>query len=1053
MSGIIASVPFLRQVRLQDFLLYEDEAILFPRGVTIVTGRNGAGKSLLIDGIRLGLGMDPRSVRMDSLGAYVRSGCQQAQIEITLSNPIVGGERFITSIEPKFAMLLNQDSVTIRRTISKSGRSKFFIKSQSERWTQLSPDQAILLISALAKVGIDPQDPLAFVPADDFNVFVQENPNDRFRMLVEKLGLQTAERQYLEAQKKIKSKLEDTQKYEKELEVANITLSQLKERYDLWKTKERLEKRITNLQCEMEWIPVRQAQERVSTLEKSVEKLQTEITEREEDITQSSEDESVAAINLDQQREIVAKFTKDLEIVKNQQNATQTQITTKHEQIQNNKKRISIIENKLQKNYEDSKKIRTKLKTAREASPDNQLRSLEEEKMRIDRELNSLEEERKTLRIKTEKYFETKIQIHLNKHKELRLSENTLVKKLKQSRKRKDKFSKKQTIPWNQDILEFRRRIRELELDDRVYGPLGSECSIDHNNEPWRKAISTALSNLLMDFIALDKEAFDALVELRNSEGFEISIGYIEGMDLLEFPKELEEDDHVHCYITDVLTAPPFLKAYIARWGGEHILTQELDQKTAQELAGTFSGLKFVSYSGSIFSATQDSYRYSISGKTRSNLLGYQFDGIGQDSDPNIATLEKSLQEVREEGNLAKKTYENLSHKDPEYQKLLNRQETLTKEIGVKEREVKAFEVSMDKINISPLTERLQERLRSHNQEEISQKGELRALENQIEEIQSNIADLEISIAPLKKKIRQLELGKVKRQKIIEDAIRFHQKTQEEKSRVTDNLEELRDTLYRETDTLKEVKVTAITLEKKVKKKVPKAPKKIRSKVVVSELLEELETDLTDLNKKKLSSTDEKNFEKHLNFTKGISNQLTKRKNELQRLQSELEHWKSCWIDVFNAKLQTVQAIFDEILQSVGGRGRIEVIGQEKPEKGETFVWVSFGDQEERSLGRQSSGERQAGLVALIIALQSQSISPISTIDEFDRGLDAANKARLVSIIPRMIESTSQLLGEDRIVAQQFLIICPEIEDIPDGVNFLTVVRSGDLSQLEAVPV
>ncbi|MHA2369821.1 MAG: ATP-binding protein, partial [Candidatus Hodarchaeales archaeon] len=177
-----------------------DETVLFPRGVTIVTGRNGAGKSLLIDGIRLGLGMDPRSVRMDSLGAYVREGCQQAQIEITLSNPIEGGERFISSGDPSFDVFFNQDSITMRRSITKSGKSEFSIKAPNGRWARLNSDRVVLLVSALAKIGIDPQDPLAFVPADDFNVFIQENPADRFRTLVEKLGLQTAEKQYLEAQ-------------------------------------------------------------------------------------------------------------------------------------------------------------------------------------------------------------------------------------------------------------------------------------------------------------------------------------------------------------------------------------------------------------------------------------------------------------------------------------------------------------------------------------------------------------------------------------------------------------------------------------------------------------------------------------------------------------------------------------------------------------------------------------------------------------------------------------------------------------------------------------
>ncbi|MHA2230951.1 MAG: AAA family ATPase [Candidatus Hodarchaeales archaeon] len=1047
--SILAEIPFLRSISLRDFLLYEDETVVFPRGVTIVTGRNGAGKSLLIDGIRLGLGMDPRSVRMDSLGAYVREGCQTAQIEITMSNPIESGDRFISSGDPAFDSFLNQDSITIRRSISKSGKSEFSIKAPGGRWSKLDADKVEMVKSALARIGIDPQDPLAFVPADDFSVFIQENPSDKFRTLIEKLGLQTAEKQYLEAQERIDSKLQDTQKYEKELEVAKITLSQLKDRYDLWKTQERLEERIKNLQAEFGWIPVRQSQEKVQNLNKSIEKLKEEIQEREKDITQTSEDESDAAVNLDQQRAIVTKFTKDLEKSQRQLSEIHTQMKTKQEQIERNKKRTQSIEKELHSIDVEVDKIRNELKKARDMSADSRIRSLDEEKKKIDQELARLEERRKKSKNKAEKYFDTKIQVHLDKHKGLRLKEELLAKDLKNLRKKREKKAKrKKASPWNQDVIEFRRRVKELGFGERVIGPLGAECDIDEKNESWRRAIAIALSDIMMDFVAFDKEAYDAIFELRTSEGYDIPIGYIENGSFQNLPKKLEEWEGTHCYAIERLVAPQRLKAYAAMWGGQAVLTDEVDQSAAQQLATRFKGIDFVSVSGERFSARDGSFRDSKDVKSRTRLLGQPLEDLKSKQDPQVSSLESELRKVREEAAAAKKTYENLNRKDLEYQKLIQEHETLTKEIGAKEKELKAFEKSMERASITPLTERLREKLEGFRQDELSKKGEARALSSQIEELQGNIADLEIDVGPLKKRIRQLELGKAKRQKIIEDAIRYHQKIQEGKTRVVDDLEETRDRLFRETEALKEARGTAEKLEKETKQLYPKAPKKVRSRTVVTELLDELERKLKELKSKDLSSNDEKKFISHENFTKGLSEQLTKRKNELQDLKNELIHWKSRWVEVFADKLQTVQAIFDEILHSVGGKGRIEVIGQDSPEKGEAFVWVSFGEQEERELGRQSSGERQAGLVALIIALQSQSVSPISTVDEFDRGLDAGNKARLVSIIPRMVESASQLLGEDRLVAQQFLIVCPEIEEIPDGVSFLTVVRSGDLSQL-----
>ncbi|MHA2273819.1 MAG: hypothetical protein ACXACI_18370, partial [Candidatus Hodarchaeales archaeon] len=889
-------------------------------------------------------------------------------------------------------------------------------------------------------------------PADDFNVFIQENPADRFRTLVEKLGLQTAEKQYLEAQERIDSKLQDAQKYEKDLEVAKITLSQLKERYDLWNTQNRLENRIKNLQVELEWIPVKTAQERVNSIEKSVENLRNDIQEREKDITQSSEDESDAAVNLDQQRAIVAKFTKDLEKSQRQRSEIHAQMNTMQEQIGNNKKRILAIEKELQRSERESEKIRSELKKTRDMDTDRRLRSIDDEKKKIEQELAQLEEKRKTSKKKAEQYFDTKIQVHLDKHKDLRLKEEALVKELKDLRRKREKEAKKKRSSlWSQEVIEFRQRIKELGLENRVLGPLGAECDLNEENEPWRKAIAIAFSEIMMDFVALDKEAYDAVSKMRALENYDISVGYIENEEIQNLPKNLESQEGVHGHTTDFLKASKLLKAYAAKWGSQGVLTDNFDPTSAQDLAAKFQGITFISSSGECFSGQEGSFRHSMGTKPRMNLLGHQLEDLEPKQDSYTVNLEKKLHKIREESSAAKKTYENLSRKDPGYQKLTQEYETLTKEIGAKEKELRTFERSMERASITPLTERLRDKLETLRQEELSKKGESRALSSQIEELQGNIADLEIKIGPLKKKIRQLEVGKAKRQKIIEDAIRYHQKIQEGKTKITEGLEETRDRLFREMETLKDAHKTAERLEKEVKKRYPVVPKKIRSKTVVTELLEELEKELRELKDKNLSLEDEMRFLKHEKFTKDLSRQLTKRRSELQQLKNELIHWKSRWIDVLTGKLQTIQSIFNEILQSVGGRGRIEIIGQDSPEKGEAFVWVSFGEQEERELGRQSSGERQAGLVALIIALQSQSISPISTVDEFDRGLDAGNKAQLVSIIPQMVESASRLFGEDRLVGQQFLIVCPEIEDIPDGVNFLTVVRSGDLSQLASV--
>ena len=93
-------------------------------------------------------------------------------------------------------------------------------------------------------------------------------------------------------------------------------------------------------------------------------------------------------------------------------------------------------------------------------------------------------------------------------------------------------------------------------------------------------------------------------------------------------------------------------------------------------------------------------------------------------------------------------------------------------------------------------------------------------------------------------------------------------------------------------------------------------------------------------------------------------------------------------------------------------------------------------------------------MVALTTAIQSQGISPLTAIDEFEQGLDQSAKDALIRFIPKMVEArmAETQVNQTGPVQDQFLVVVPEIEptSISDGINFMTIVRSGYLSQIES---
>ncbi len=108
----------LERVRIKNFTIIDDLEVEFSKGLNILTGETGAGKSIIIDAIEIALG-----AKFDS--SLIRKGEDQGFIEL----------EFIdypkeVSLILKDLMIEEDDSLIIRRVFEREGRTKFFINSQ-----------------------------------------------------------------------------------------------------------------------------------------------------------------------------------------------------------------------------------------------------------------------------------------------------------------------------------------------------------------------------------------------------------------------------------------------------------------------------------------------------------------------------------------------------------------------------------------------------------------------------------------------------------------------------------------------------------------------------------------------------------------------------------------------------------------------------------------------------------------------------------------------------------------------------------------------------------
>jgi DNA repair protein RecN (Recombination protein N) len=115
----------LLHLHLRDFVIVSELDIDLSRGFTVLTGETGAGKSILIDALKLALGE-----RADS--AVVRSGAARAEVsaEFSVNPPLV------TWLDEQ-GFAVEGDSVLLRRVIDAQGKSRGFVNGSPATAAQL----------------------------------------------------------------------------------------------------------------------------------------------------------------------------------------------------------------------------------------------------------------------------------------------------------------------------------------------------------------------------------------------------------------------------------------------------------------------------------------------------------------------------------------------------------------------------------------------------------------------------------------------------------------------------------------------------------------------------------------------------------------------------------------------------------------------------------------------------------------------------------------------------------------------------------------------------
>lgn len=102
----------LKRLKISNFALVEDLELELERGLTVLTGETGAGKSVIVNALGLVLGD-----RADK--EHIRHGTTRAMVEAEFAVDHLG-----SAYRREFADYIDNDRITISRTVTKDGSSK-----------------------------------------------------------------------------------------------------------------------------------------------------------------------------------------------------------------------------------------------------------------------------------------------------------------------------------------------------------------------------------------------------------------------------------------------------------------------------------------------------------------------------------------------------------------------------------------------------------------------------------------------------------------------------------------------------------------------------------------------------------------------------------------------------------------------------------------------------------------------------------------------------------------------------------------------------------------
>ncbi|MHA2081211.1 MAG: AAA family ATPase, partial [Candidatus Thorarchaeota archaeon] len=616
----------IESVRLGNFLSFYAGIVEFDKGLTVLAGPNGSGKTSIFHALKFALGSNQRESRYSKWSDFIRHGASTGEVEITVN---VNGQN------RKFLRRIDRDGIP--RAYADGRRIKAAEHKQ--------------MINAL---GLETDNPLVFMPQERINAIREMDPFEVRRLVEEGTGLDVLrdriglqETEVIQSRHKLEAALTESKTVEREIELLQHDLSRLERKRTLqeqerdlgqelkWASFDDLSTRIQQIKDEIEskesgLVGVLEEQTQIegqiseqedesTELEVKLSGLQTELGRIEAKIEE--EERSLAKLEGDSKRYVVElrqlennvrtekrkeeKLSEDLERVSAAREQYKDQQKMLREELSELEEERARIQDELAAFAEwNTKRAEAhgvyKALQAEIEGKDVLMRSLRERLQTEEAELQAIESKWSHMWDKMEKTDEKELagkKSHLEREiaslNEERFRKTSLVAQLQKDiddiKVRLSETSKR--IP--ESVRHLGEAISEHNLET-VQGPLISMFTADDDISA---AVEGVLSgNLPLAFVTTEYSDYQLLLKLRNKEEAPSPIILLKEeskKDKSEQPQGIGVED----WLWDRLTADAEVQSLLNRVFGDFILVK--NTQTASRLAMKHN-LRVVTRDGSV---------------------------------------------------------------------------------------------------------------------------------------------------------------------------------------------------------------------------------------------------------------------------------------------------------------------------------------------------------------------------------------------------------------------------------------------------------------------